>query len=406
MRICHTIALILTLSVGACASVPKSPAPKPVPTPPIENSEPEPGPAPVPQPTPDQPPTPTPPAPTPIPAAGGFAALEHWQSADPGPALESFKKTCGVWKLRSPDDWLFAGRKFFGTYRDWQDVCEAARQIEPSRENAIRFFQSYFEPVSISPDPGVKPLMTGYYAPELEVRARPEAPFLEPILAKPGDPKNQALPRAKIDASMAEVIAYGRLVDVFFMQVQGSGRLRFPDGHVLRAAFAGHNNRPYVSIGKLMIKRGYLSKDTASKQAIEDWMATAGPQKTREVINSNPRYVFFKSEQIRGDEGPKGAHGVPLTAKGSLAVDTKYYPFGIPIWVETKIPQVGGDYIGKPQGLLLIAQDKGGAIEGKIRGDIFFGVGKQAGDIAGVMKHEAKWSVLLPVALAFKALIG
>lgn len=406
------MAIVGALVLQACASTPPA---TPRSTPPQDQpqvQDPKPpapiNPAPVPS-------TPVPPQPNPIPVPApeptpttphGFNALKHWQSNDPAPALEAFKKTCALWESKKEDAFLKPDKPEFGTFKDWKPACQAAKTVNTSRENAIAFFQAHFEPVLLSAAKDTKTLMTGYYIPEIEVRAHATPPFTEPILTKPKTLKEQNLPRNKIKADVSGVLAYGQPVDVFFMQVQGSGRLRFKDGHVLRAAFDGHNSKPYVSIGKYMIQKGYLSKDKASKQDIENWFKNAGEKKTRDIINQNPRYVFFKGEKIDGPEAPRGAQGVPLTALGSLAIDNGFYPYGLPVWIETKIPQHVGDYVGKPTGLLLNAQDTGGAIKGEIRGDIFFGVGKHAGELAGVMKHEARWHMLLPVVLAYRALIG
>ena len=191
-------------------------------------------------------------------------------------------------------------------------------------------------------------------------------------LLYPTDAKIQKLPRKDIDAYSSVVLAYGRPIDVFFLQIQGSGQIKFSDGTVYRAAYAGHNSKTYKSIGSVLIARGEMTKDEASKQAIEDWMARAGREKTRALMNENPRYIFFKTEYVNLGEGPKGAAGVPLTSMGSLAIDPRYHPYGALIWLEGKFPARAGDYIGEEGGLLVVAQDTGGAIKGSLRGDVFF----------------------------------
>ena len=366
-------------------------------------------PAPAPTPTEPLPPKPTPPAPSPpeveiYDVPSGFNNLAHWQGADPSAALKSFQQTCLIWARRKDEDWLNPNLPQYGKIKDWRAACAVAEQVSVNRANAINFFQARFEPVSLRTQEKSDGLLTAYYAPELEVRRRADAVYSEPILALPKNKTLQNLPRKDINASTSKVLAYGRPIDVFFLQVQGSGRIKFPDGTNYVAAFAGHNSKTYKSLGRALIARGEMSKDEASKQAIEDWMARAGPVKTRALLNENPRYIFFKTEHIREGVGPKGAMGAPLTDMGSLAVDPRYHPYGSLIWLETKLPAAAGDYIGVDTGILVSAQDTGGAIKGPMRGDLYYGAGFEAGAKAGVMKHRAKWTIFLPSALAIRAL--
>jgi len=186
------------------------------------------------------------------------------------------------------------------------------------------------------------------------------------------------------------------------MQIQGSGVLALETGERVRAAYDGNNGRPYTSIGRVLVDRGAFTLEQASKQSIEDWMDRAGPEAARALMNENTRYIFFKEETIFPGEGPKGAMRVPLTDMASIAVDPSHYPYGIPVWLETKLPSVKGDYRGADQQLLAIAQDTGKAIRGPFRADLYFGSGDQAGDLAGIMKHSARWTVLLPFHLALQ----
>ena len=289
----------------------------------------------------------------------------------------------------------------FGTYADYRAPCQAAASLAPNRSNAVTFFQTHFEPVSIGADTG---LLTGYYAPELPVRRLASLEFSEPILAVPTDKRKQSLPRKDISVTTSRVLAYGRPIDVFFLHVQGSGQIRFPDGTIYRAAFAGHNGHAYTSIGRVLIKRGALTKDQSGKRDIENWMANAGYLKTKALMAENARYIFFKTEHIVEGEGPKGSMGIPLTDMGSMAVDSKRFPMGAVIWVEGKFPRGAGDYIGADAGHLLVAQDTGKAIKGAKRGDVFFGSGDAPGAKAGIMKHRAAWTLFLPVALAMNLL--
>lgn len=402
------VSLCAPVILAACTTVHTGPIPHepiknaPIPTP-IAQPEPE-GPPPVLTPTPD-PVLVTPPTQPPVPDVikSAFSSLPHWGGGDLSPALKSFKKSCQVWAKRDDHKPLSSAHPEFGVYKDWQPACNVARDLAVNHENAHSFFQGFFEPVTLSnPDSeDGSGLLTGYYAPILEARRLPDAVFSEPILARPTDMAIQRQPRKNINALSAKVLAYGRPIDVFFLQVQGSGQIKFANGDMYRVAFDGHNYQKYTSIGKVLVARGDLPAHAASKQAIEQWMARVGPKRTRDLINENARYIFFKTEYLSADEGPRGSMHVPLTAMGSMAVDPKIYPYGALFWVVTKLPQAAGDYNGVETGVLLSAQDSGGAIKGPMRGDLFFGTGDDAGALAGVQKHRARWYALLPVQLAW-----
>ena len=403
--------VLLGLSLAACATTPAQdpvtppdPIVEPAPEEPVSNPEPDPvieDPSPEPE-IPPEPETaePLPMDPDPVIAPdppSKLSSLTGWASADVTAALSAFKRGCSVWSKRDPQKQLHATRPSFGTYSDWQPVCAQANTVSNPDENTARtFFETWFAPVTISTTGAENGLMTGYYQPEVDARTSPNKEFREPILAVPTQAANRTRPRSEITAASARVIAYGRPIDVFFMQIQGSGILVFPDGQRLRAAYAGNNGYAYTSIGRILVERGELTKTDASKQSIEAWMKAAGPLKSRALMNENKRYIFFKEDQIVPGEGPLGAMRVPLTAMGSVAIDKRFYPYGVPVWIETKLPSSGGDYRGRSSALLLITQDTGQAIRGEERGDIYFGSGFAAGDKAGVMKHPGSWTLLLP----------
>ncbi len=342
----------------------------------------------------------------------GFEALKFWQSANPVAAFSAFQKTCALWARRKEAAWLNEKRPQFGRVKDYLPACNQAKSMGEQnidRVNTVQFFQNYFEPLTAeyATQPQHADLLTGYYAPQIEVRENSNAVFSAPILARPTTLDIQNLPRKALGATSSQVLAYGRPADVFFMQIQGSGNIAFPDGRTYRAAFDGHNNKKYRSIGAVLIRRGEMTREQASKQAIENWMQNAGPKAAQDLMNENPRYIFFKQEaltdKLDNKKGPTGAGGVPLTAMGSLAVDPRFIPYGTLIWLEVNLPQNGGDFTGAASGLLVVAQDTGSAINGARRGDLYFGEGNVAGGKAGVMKHKAQWTILLPTALAFRA---
>lgn len=322
-----------------------------------------------------------------------FLTLSGWSGADHTPALLAFKQSCKRLLKRAQTHPLHREHPALGNHGDWADVCRAANQAT----DASLFFETHFVPMAVSTEAG---LLTGYYEPEVDVRAVPDAIFSEPILAVPRSDGVRKRPRAELNAQSADVIAYGRPMDVFFLHVQGSGRLHFDDGRTVRAGYAANNGRPYRSIGRVLIDRGELTREQSAKRNIEQWMIKAGPEKSRALMNENPRYIFFSKQDIPDGQGPKGAMQVPLTAMGSIAIDPSQNPYGIPVWLETRLPTKARDYRGVETGLLVITQDTGSAIKGRHRGDLFFGAGPSAGARAGVMKHDARWTMLVPRTLA------
>ncbi len=415
------LGLLLALWLSACATTSKTPPPQnPIASSPQENTAQAPqGGIVIAQPdiTPDPvaevrtpPPVPAPPPVTePAPKIdipifeSPLGALGHWKEGDHLPALSAFRRSCKTWETADPQAYLNPYLPDYGRFEDWEEACSLADIIPDTAFGARQFFENQFAPASPrldAPSQGHQGLITGYYQPEIEVRTIPDAVFSEPILAKPPDQTVQNLERKYIGAKTSRVIAYGRPLDVFFMQIQGSGHIRFENGRTIRAAYNGNNGKPYRSIGSVLIARGELEKDKSSKQDIEKWMIEAGPLKARALMNENPRYIFFVEQAISEGEGPLGAMRVPLTALGSVAVDPRYHPYGVPYYLEVKLPKSKGDYRGQSSGQLVIAQDTGKAIRGPLRGDLYFGSGEHAGDLAGVMKHRADWSILLPRKLA------
>lgn len=389
----------------ACSTLPDTPmppepvvveAPGPVV---IAQPLPAPPPAPIVQ---TPPPAPSEPPPEPVieaPAPSGFAALPHWSAHDSRPALFAFARGCETWAKAEPDEFLNPNLPQYGRYRDWSTACQGAAvlaSVNPSLVDSRNFFEAWFKPVSLKTPKATEGLLTGYYEPEVDVRLSPDATFSEPILAKPASHAALKLPRSKVNASTSRVIAYGRPIDVFFLQIQGSGRLKYEDGRILRAAYAANNGQPYRSIGGVLIRRGELTREQASKQSIADWMARNGPGAARALMNENPRYIYFTEQAIREGEGPQGAMRVPLTGMGAIAVDPRYHPYGSLAWLDTTLPIAPGDYKGASTGLLVTAQDTGSAIKGPLRADLFFGSGYDAGARAGVQKHPVRWTLILP----------
>ena len=249
---------------------------------------------------------------------------------------------------------------------------------------ARAFFEGIFRPVLI--DDGAPGLFTGYYEPELAGSRVRTAAFVHPVYALPEDVR--AHDRAAIVAGALagrglEIAWLEDAAEAFFLQVQGSGRIVFPDG-VLRVNFAGGNGRAYRSIGKELVARGVFTVETVTAEGIKDWIR-ANPEEGARLMDMNPSWVFFRVVDVDPGLGPLGCMGKPMTAMRSVAVDPAVVPLGAPVWVEA-----GGFR------RLMVAQDKGGAIKGAQRADIFFGTGAEAGRAAGAFHHGGRMVVLMP----------
>ncbi|MCE6961010.1 murein transglycosylase A [Cereibacter sphaeroides] len=323
-------------------------------------------------------------------AAGGapaqvldFEALDGWTDDDHLEALAVFRQTCDL--LKDPE---------------WKPLCKVAAEADGSPEAAREFFEIFFKPVQVGDPPA---LFTGYYEPELEGSPFRTPRFAWPIYARPPELPDGTpwLTRSEIDSGLLsgrglEIAWLDDPVEVFFLQVQGSGRIRMPDGRVLRVGFAGKNGHPYVSVGKEMVRRGLLRIEEASAQAIRAWVRM-NPAQGQALLSLNPSYVFFrKLPSLAADKGPIGAMGRSITTLRSIAVDPLFTPLGAPVWVEKD------GY--RPLRRLFVAQDTGGAIKGMQRADIFYGTGHRAGEVAGEVKDGGRMMVLLPIDLAFATL--
>lgn len=258
----------------------------------------------------------------------------------------------------------------------------------PGQEPAD-FLRAAFRPVV--PQDDRPALITGYYEPELQASLRPGAPFLHPLYRLPADPgaSHAQIAAGALAGQGLEIAWAADPVDVFFLHVQGSGRLRLPDGSVLRLGYAGKNGHPYRSLGREMVARGLIPADTISADAIRAWLA-AHPDHVADLLLTNPSYVYFREiAGLSADEGPIGTAGVPLTAGLSLAVDPAFIPLGALVLLETVVD-------GAPVARLVVAQDTGGVIKGAQRADLFFGTGDAAGRQAGRQNAPGRLTALLP----------
>ncbi len=334
-----------------------------------------------------------------------WSDLPEWRAENPGRAWDALLASCGALKSQAA----------------WRDICTVAAQIRnPDHETARRFFEFNFTPYQIvNPDGSVDGLITGYYEPLLHGSLQPTEHFRYPVYGVPDDllvidladlyPELTGLrlrgrldgrrvvpyyDRAQIEGGKAgvrgkEIAWVDDAIELFFLQIQGSGRIRLEDGRTLRVGYADQNGHPYRSIGRWLIERGELPLEKASMQGIKAW-ARQNHGRLTELLNYNASYVFFR--ELPADlPGPIGALGVPLTAQRSIAVDPGFVPLGAPVYLATTWPNST-----KPLNRLTLAQDTGGAIRGAVRADFFWGYGEAAAREAGRMKQTVRMWLLLP----------
>ncbi len=332
-----------------------------------------------------------------------FADLEGWAEDDHAAAFRALLRSCAA-DSKSPH------------------AADALALAPGASSHAARaFFEDRFLPhlIADSARPG---FVTGYYEPEIEGSYVRGGPFQVPVYRRPKDlitlaPETE---RARFNdritgfrqAADGQVPYYARgeiwdgalsgrglellylkdMVELFYMQVQGSGRVHLKEGGAVRLGYSGKNGHPYTSIGRLLIERGAIAPDAMSMAAVKAWLR-ADETRGQALMEQNRSYVFFRElDAEEGRDGPRGAQGVALSPGRSLAVDTAYHRLGLPVFV------TAADLVteGQPFRRLMIAQDVGSAIRGPERGDIFWGTGEGAGAIAGSTHHAARFSILLP----------
>ena len=394
----------VTEAVPVAAQQPPAPPQSP---PPLTQDGPPAQPAPPPA---AEPPAATPPAPVrplalPRVKTVSFRDLPNWQQDDLSQAWPALLHSCRVLRNQAL----------------WDAVCKAAAQIgTPDANTARAFFERHFTPHQVFQNDGsAEGLVTGYYEPLLRGSRTPTEKYRYPLYGPPDDllvvdlsalyPELRNLrlrgrldgrrvvpyyDRAEIEMGLAslkgrELLWVDDPVELFFLQIQGSGRVRLETGEIVRVGYADQNGHPYRSIGKWLVDNGELPLERASMQGIKEW-GRRNPQRLTELFNVNPSYVFFR--ELPNDlPGPLGALGVPLTAERSIAVDPTAIPLGAPVWLATTRPNST-----VPLERLVLAQDTGGAIRGNVRADFFWGFGDEAGQMAGAMRQRGRMWVLLP----------
>jgi peptidoglycan lytic transglycosylase A len=333
-----------------------------------------------------------------------YAELPGWGTTALGPSLRAFLAGCP--RLQAVTVLARA--------------CDTARSLPQDDDAAARgFFEATFVPYSVvSPEGSDTGLVTGYYEPVLEGSRERSDRFRYPIYGVPDDlvdvdlaglyPELKGLRlRGRLDGrrlvpyySRAEIDAHGAgfeapvlawvadPVELFFLQIQGSGQIRLGDESRIRVGYADQNGHPYSSLGRYLVARGELPLEQASMEGIKQW-ARSHPDLLQQALAQNPSYVFFR--ELPADGGAIGALGAPLTPGYSIAVDRRYFPLGAPVYLATTAPLTD-----QPLERLVVAQDTGGAIRGAVRADFFWGSGVEAGSLAGRMRQQGRMWLLWP----------
>ena len=375
--------------LAACAT-------RPVPPPEVPPSAPVPSPVPA--------PAPTPPPVAPDARAVGITvdAPRALKADEAARGLAAFRTSCPVLVQRQDQSGLTVPT-------DWSALCNQAAALPP--EGAVGFFYYGFDWIRVGDG---KAFATGYYEPEIE-GSRVPLPGYVPIYRLPPDLVRCTKPdgttgRGRIDETGTCVLYYTRAeiddgalagkgleiawakdpVDLFFLEIQGSGHIRFPDGTEMRLGYAGQNGRDYVAIGRLLRERNILPPGGANMEAIKAWIR-ANPDQGRELMRENASYIFFK--ELTGP-GPLGALNVPVTPHATVAADPNYVPLGAPVFLTADRQEVDG---------LWVAQDTGGAIKGPNRFDTFWGSGPEAMAVAGGMAANGQALILVPKGTAARA---
>ncbi|MEA2599402.1 MAG: rane-bound lytic murein transglycosylase [Acidobacteriota bacterium] len=360
-----------------------------------------------------------------------FSDLPGWGTDALEEAVPVFLRSCRIFAAQA-DGAALGGDGIAGTAGDWKPACAAAAKLPAGdRAAARRFFETTFQPWAVRNHRNPIGLFTGYYEPLLHGSRKRHGRFTVPIYARPpelvmvdlgrfrdtlkgqriagevvkGDlvpyPDRHAIDAGALAGRKLEIAWVDDPVGVFFLQVQGSGRVRLEDGKELRVGYAAQNGHPYTSVGRELIARGALDAKDVSLQTIRAWLE-AHPDQARGVMERNASYVFFQT--VQGDN-PLGAQGIPLTPGRSLAVDLTRHALGVPVWLVAGAPSPRPGEPDRKLHRLVVAQDTGGAIRGPVRGDVFWGFGPNAEAVAGRMKHRGKMWLLLPKGISPPAAI-
>ena len=350
-----------------------------------------------------------------------FQHLPGWNEDDPGQVFPAMKSCLEHITTMKP---YRTGRLGLRS-EDIVPVYEAAPDRPFDRpEEARAFFEQHFQPFRIHRHDGASGLVTGFYEPDVAVSPTPSEVWAYPFYRRPGDlvdlndgnrpaemdpsyvfgrlndgrigeyPDRKEIDRGYLVGRGLEIAWARSKVDVFFAHVQGAARLLFPDGATTRITYAAKAGHPFSAIGRLLIDRGELDPATVSMQSIRQWLA-CNPARADEILWHNRSYIFFREAQVSDPHlGPVAAAKVPLLPGRSLAVDRLIHTFGYPFFIRSPSLVHLGD--GRPFARTMLALDTGSAIVGPARGDIFTGSGEAAGELAGTVRNEADFYILIP----------
>ena len=349
--------------------------------------------------------------PVPVPQTQGksltpvaFSLLPGWGTDNSAAALSAFQAGCANRNVPAPPMGGITkasdGSPLNVTSSGWKTACEAARSVPGSNETAARaFFERNFTAYMVSNDGDAAGLFTGYYEAEVRGSRTRGGIYQTPLMHMPKPsasrqprlPSRAAIYNGALSGQHLDFVWLADPVDAFFMEIQGSGRVKLPNGEVMRVTYEGQNGHKYIPIGRVLVDQGEMQMADVSLQSIRAWLE-AHPALAVSVMNENPSYVFFRElHNTSIHTGPPGAAGVGLTPGRSVAVDRKYVPMGTPMWIATRDPSGMA-----PWQHLVVAQDTGGAIRGPIRADIFFGWTPEAEQQAGKMNQHGYAFLLLP----------
>ncbi len=324
----------------------------------------------------------------------GYNNLRGWERDSHFSALKSFMRSC---ERSSPP--RMKGKmvgKFTITKQRWREVCNRAEAVERSgSDRASRlFFEREFQAYQLSNRGKKHGTFTGYYIPVLNGSLTRTARYQYPAYRVPASrhrkKSHAAIHNGALKGKGYEILWLDDDVMLFFAQIQGSALVRLESGEIVKLAYAGKNGHGYFAIGKALIEEEKIAKEDMSMQQLRRWLYEARASEKYRIMHLNRSYVYFKLE--RGDHVRDilGAGSVPLTAGRSLAVDDDYIPYHLPLYLNTRLPT------GESYRRLMMAQDTGGAIKGRVRGDVYFGIGEQAEKKAGAMNAKGSWAILVP----------
>jgi len=325
-----------------------------------------------------------------------FEELPGWDTADVKKSLSAFQLSCETFLKQKPSQ-PTGSRHIKLMAGDWHPACKSAVALDSfSEETARTFFEKWFHPIEFEQKKPAHGLFTGYYMPQMEGSLKRTSKFSTPIYGLPKNKGETHYTREQIDngaiKKKAPVIAWIHSpIERLFLEIEGSGVIQLNNGKNIYLGYAGENGAPYTSIGKVLINKGIMTKDNASKTAIIRYLENHA-DKANYLLHQNKSFVYF--EDLKKPVA-LGAKNTTLTPGYSLAVDKKWIPLGAPLWLDTTRPDVRQNSEKQLQ-RLMIAQDTGGAIRGFMRGDIYWGTGKIATFLGEHMKNEGHYWLLLP----------